>query len=119
MTIHISTILLILAAHWVADFKLQTHWQASNKSKSNIALLRHVSTYILVILLAGIFLLGPVNGVLWGLFNGVIHFITDYITSRMSSKRWEEQRWHDFFEVVGADQFCHYATLFLTYLIFN
>ena len=36
---------VLLATHWVADFVLQTHWQASNKSKNNVALSRHVLVY--------------------------------------------------------------------------
>jgi hypothetical protein len=35
----------LLAVHWVADFVLQTNWQARNKSKSNVALSRHVLVY--------------------------------------------------------------------------
>src|SRR5258705_12177595 len=37
--------LALLVSHWIADFVMQTHWQATNKSKNNIALSHHVLVY--------------------------------------------------------------------------
>lgn len=79
----------LLAVHWVADFILQTHWQASNKSKRLDALARHVGTYTLALFVLS-------NAVLWNvptlwvvafaLVNGALHFGTDYLTSRWTSR---------------------------------
>jgi hypothetical protein len=111
-------IFLIIGAHYFADFKFQTHWQAVNKSKSNIALGRHVLTYSLTFIPIALFLLGW-WGLVWVILNGALHFITDYFTSRISSKKWAAQEWHDFFEIIGQDQTVHYFTLFSTYLLFK
>ena len=113
--------LSLLVTHWIADFVLQTHWQASNKSKNNIALGRHVIVYTAV--------LGAVSAVLfdvglpWVMFvvgNGVLHFATDYGTSRWSSRLYAKQDWHNFFVVIGFDQLIHQTTLAVTmWFLFN
>ncbi len=50
----------------------------------------------------------------WAVVNGVLHFITDAITSRITSKLWQKNDMHNFFVVVGFDQLVHYACLFIT-----
>lgn len=110
--------LYILSAHWLADFVLQTHWQASNKSKNNVALTLHVSVYTAVMTVAvspGYFIgLPPVTLLLWVLINGGLHWCTDWVTSRCSSYFYVKQDWHNFFVVVGFDQFIHQVTLGVT-----
>jgi hypothetical protein len=107
--------LILLVTHWIADFVCQTHWQASNKSKNNWALGAHVATYTLILAFFSVIVFGPT--LLTGLFivvNGILHFITDYITSRITSKLWAEQKVHDFFVIVGLDQLIHQVTLAAT-----
>ena len=81
---------VLLATHWVGDFVLQTHWQASNKSKNNIALSRHVLIYTGCLAAVSYPLLAwPDHGRQWLLFvvaNSALHFATDYCTSRWSSR---------------------------------
>lgn len=110
--------LILLVVHWIADFVLQTHWQASNKSKNNEALLRHVGVYTLALASYTAIVVTPwfVTGVYFISLNGILHFITDYITSRMSSKLYVKQDWHNFFVVIGLDQLIHQFTLGLTML---
>lgn len=105
----------LLVTHFVADFIFQTHWQASNKSKDNYALGRHVSSYTAVLAVASVLLFGPggATGV-FVLVNGALHFATDYFTSRWSSKLWAKQDWHNFFVVIGFDQLIHQITLGVT-----
>ena len=118
-------ILWIIFAHWVGDFVCQTHWQASNKSKNWNALARHVVTYTLcmTILIApaipGWHLL-PTQGAgnrlaVFFAVTLVAHFVTDAITSRITSRLYAKQDWHNFFVVVGFDQVLHYAQLFATF----
>lgn len=104
----------LLGIHWVADFVLQTHWQASNKSKDNNALGRHVSTYTLALGVGCIPLFGFEAAGVFAVVNGALHFGTDYFTSRWTSALYAKQDWHNFFVVVGLDQLIHQATLAAT-----
>src|SRR5215204_3442682 len=99
----------LLTAHWIADFVLQTSWQASNKSKRLDALSRHVVVYTIVLGISTS-LLFPFDPLRWAAFtalNGALHFATDFLTSRVSSKLYAKQDWHSFFIVVGFDQLIH------------
>lgn len=100
-------IFMILLIHWVADFVLQTDWQAKNKSINNNALLTHTGAYSIVWLV----IFGP----LFGLITFVTHTVTDYFTSRLNKYLWEKGDVHNFFVSVGFDQVLHYVQLFLTY----
>jgi len=102
----LNTIVAILLVHFVADFLLQSRWMASNKSKRIDALALHVAVYTVC--------LTAVFGWQFGLLNGAIHFGVDWVTSRWSSRLWAKQDWHNFFAVIGFDQFIHTAVLALT-----
>ncbi len=104
----------LLATHWVGDFVLQTDFQASNKSRRLDALSLHVATYTATLFLAAAILFGLAAAVIFAALNGALHFATDYITSRASSKLWAEQNWRRFFVMIGFDQLIHQATLALT-----
>lgn len=112
--------LALLATHWLADFVLQTHWQAQNKSKSNMALGRHVATYTGVLAAASAVLFGiSLPWLAFVLGNGALHFATDYGTSRLTSRLYAKQDWHNFFVVIGFDQLIHQTTLAATmWLVF-
>lgn len=123
----IGNFVAILAVHWLADFVLQTHWQASNKSKDIEALLRHVGTYTIVLSIAVPWIFGAAKvtdgfegfaGFLFVMLNSVLHFATDYFTSRWSSRLWAKQDWHNLFVVIGFDQLIHQVTLAVTMLLF-
>jgi len=110
----LSGFVVLLLAHWVGDFVLQSQWQAMNKSKRLDALALHVAIYSAVLLVAAVTLLGPWRGLLFTLANAALHFATDFVTSRLTSRFWERQEWHRFFVMVGFDQFIHQATLAAT-----
>lgn len=117
----LSLIISILAAHWIADFVMQTDRMAKGKSSSNLVLLEHIYFYTSCL---GLILL--ISSVLWMKaesilplcafvsMNSVAHFTTDYFTSRWTSRLWKEQRVHAFFVVIGFDQLLHYVVLFGT-----
>ena len=86
-------------------------FQASNKNKRLDALSLHVATYTATLFLAAVILFGVMVAVIFAVVNGTLHFVTDYITSRVSSKLWAEQNWHRFFVTIGFDQLIHQATL--------
>lgn len=142
----------ILCAHFVGDFILQSDWMAANKSKQWGALSAHVVVYTLalmaVVTSVGTWLLGrgadPAGPYLaFAAVNGIAHFATDALTSRITSRLWFFQReagiwdrasytrpqdgkqlvnpWtpiegkrHWFFVAIGADQLIHLVTLLAT-----
>lgn len=109
--------LALLFVHWIADFVLQTDWQAKNKSSDNVALGKHVATYTICLGLAVPIIFHPANPVACLAFialNGVMHFATDYYTSRLNSWLWAKGDVHNFFVAVGFDQLIHQFTLALT-----
>jgi hypothetical protein len=116
--IAIQTIISILFFHWLFDFFLQTREMANNKSKSNYYLGQHVGLYSFGLLLVSSFIFtNNINeGLCWIGINGVAHFLTDYVTSRASSALYKEERFHEFFCIIGLDQLIHYVTLFGTYV---
>lgn len=113
--ITITEVLVILFIHWIADFILQTDKQAKGKSKNWGDLLSHTASYSLVWLPIMLFMLTPINVILFTSITLVAHTITDYFTSRLNSKLWAEGKVHNFFVSVGFDQFLHYAQLLITY----
>jgi hypothetical protein len=118
--IPLYTIITFTFLHWVFDFFLQTDSMAKGKSHSFKHLADHVGMYSVGLIAMGVANLTcfHVNFALvfgWIIFNAFAHFFTDYVTSRASSLLWKEQNFHDFFVVVGIDQFIHYATLFASF----
>src|SRR3990167_1894759 len=125
-----DTFVTILVLHFVADFVLQSDWQALNKSKLASALLTHTGLYALCFL--------PFYGLNFALVKYSTHTVTDYITSQVTARLWflkpvgrkriiaeaypEQQAYmvipnkrHWFFVAIGADQLIHYLTLWYTY----
>lgn len=134
MDISLVSACIIFIVHFIADFVLQTHWQAINKSSNNVALTHHVSTYAVCWLLpmSILFYLGPFNligSVLLAMAFSIVtffaHWITDYYTSKLTSKLWmkeavkepNDKRLHNFFAAIGFDQTLHLIQLFVTFYI--
>ena len=105
-----TIIMLLLTTHWLADFVLQSQEMATNKSQSNKWLGFHVLVYTACFI--------PTMSIGFVVTNGVAHFVTDYFTSRKTSKLWAEDRINDFFVVVGFDQLIHALTLIILADIF-
>lgn len=118
----ILSVLLILLVHWFADFVLQTHHMSVRKSSSNYYLTMHVTIYTFATIFLWSLLLPLLqihltfNGV-WLSFVAifVMHWITDYFTSRWTSRLHKEEKYHDFFVVIGFNQVLHYIQLLLTF----
>jgi hypothetical protein len=117
----IFAVFVILLIHWIADFVLQTNYQAQNKSSSNKALTLHVVVYTVVTTILWAVAFGSIGekGLIVLLATFCSHWITDYITSRVNKKLWEKKQVHDFFVSIGFDQLLHFAQLFITFYIIN
>jgi len=102
----IEIIVILIWLHFVADFILQSDAMAKNKSKSSKWLLLHVVAYSIPFIFFGW---------LFALVNGAAHFVTDFITSRITSKLHAKGEIHWFFVAIGLDQAIHLTTLVLTY----
>ncbi len=121
MTIQIVLFILsVIFIHWISDFVLQTHWQATNKSTNNKALTEHVFAYSMVWFFISSIYYGITSNhtiLLFAPITYVCHWITDYFTSRLNSKLYAKGDIHNFFVSVGFDQVLHYTQLFITYLL--
>jgi len=105
-----TDIIILIWIHFIADFILQTDKMAMNKSKSNKYLALHCLAYSLPLLWFGW---------VFALVNGIAHFMTDWITSRATTKLHQKGERHWFFVVIGLDQAIHMTTLVLTLMIFG
>ena len=106
-----SYILAFIIIHWIGDFVLQSHWMATNKNSNNWALSAHVTIYTLTLwFFLTILSRYAQYAALVALLNGLAHWVTDYYTSRWSSKLWKQNDIHNFFVVIGLDQMIHYLT---------
>ena len=126
----IYDILLIIWAHFVADFMPQNDKMAQNKSTSNIWLTNHIMVYsaaMLGIMAPFVYFMDAANShiqllwlLVWVVINGALHWITDWCSSRATSYLWQKGDRHNFFVVVGADQAIHLSTMVVTWAwLFN
>lgn len=105
----LKIIILIIILHFISDFLLQIDWMSKNKSSNNVALIVHCIVYSLLFFFIGI---------VYAIINGVLHFVIDYFSSRLTSKYWQTQNYRVFFIIIGLDQTLHFICLFGTYFIF-
>ena len=124
--ISIWAIISFIILHWFADYVMQEGDWAVNKSKEWPSLLKHTSTYTVIFGLGTLLNpLTPLIGTNWlsfVLITFVLHTITDYFTSRHSSKQYQMgnfgnhvPRGMDFFVTLGFDQVLHGLQIFITY----
>jgi len=118
----IGIIIFLILIHWVGDFVLQTHFMSIKKSSSNYYLSLHVLIYSLTTILAWCLFL-PCMGYKISFYGIMLsfmiifisHWVTDYFTSRVTSKLYKEEKIHNFFVIVGFDQVLHYTQILLTF----
>lgn len=109
----------ILIIHYMADFGLQTIYQAQNKGVGdelfNQALFFHVGVYSLIWLIATIPILNHGRFIPFAFITFFCHYIIDYTTSRVGKPFWSSGDYHNGFNVVGFDQILHYLQLWYTF----
>lgn len=117
-TFTIELILIILLVHWLADFVIQTDYQATNKYKSVEQLTYHVLSYTGVWIIPSIIMLNSALDIIFFLcITFVTHFLVDYVSSKLSHKYFNTTNYHNAFVVIGFDQLLHYAQIILTILL--
>ena len=125
--ISIWVILTIIVLHWFADFVMQRGVDAINKSKSVEHLLYHTIIYSMLWFIPMIFFMSGVKTIMFVGITFIFHTITDFFTSKKTSKEYKLQnfgrdslpRGFDFFVTLGFDQVLHYIQLFLTFLFLS
>lgn len=126
LTIFFLYILYFLYVHWLGDFVLQTNHMALRKSTSNYYLAMHVTVYTITTILCWVllFIMTRLDVTFYTYLKAAgaiffMHFITDYITSRITGKYYKAKKNHEFFITIGFDQWLHYVQIFivLNYII--
>lgn len=103
------SLIFIFVFHYIADFWLQTERQATTKNKSIESLAKHCAVYSIPFLIFG-----------WkfALATGLLHFITDYFTSKGTSYFWDRGQTRKMFQVIGFDQMIHKICLLVCFYVF-
>lgn len=114
MMLPLSLILLIVIAHYVADWLCQTREMAEGKSSSWYWLNLHGGVYTCALLIAIETQVSYDKALPWAFLNGAAHWITDALTSRLNAWSWKTGHKGGFWNGVGGDQCLHYLTLFAT-----
>lgn len=120
--------LILVLTHYLYDWVAQTREQAEGKSHSNRLLTEHVAMYTWGLLM-GTALWAMINAVgtrtpvhiidvthvlEFVLINGILHWCTDWYTSRINAANWRRSNIKGFFDGIGADQAVHQITLIVT-----
>ncbi len=130
----------LINCHTIADFIIQTRWQAQNKSKNWKALFGHIFSYTAFMGFCSSILILPFvenqsifssvlwkSWAIWTCFNGLCHLFVDAITSRMTSFSYyaaqnepegyaKDEYMKGFWTWIGVDQLIHIATLMWSYV---
>ena len=111
-----TTICLLLALHFIADFVFQPQSWRQQKSSNSYVLLAHSVTYAVVISL----IMTPITGLVGALFMlvvlGFTHFVIDFISSRITKRLFEIGDPRNAFDIIGLDQLIHSIILVFTFV---
>jgi hypothetical protein len=107
---------VFILAHYIGDFVLQSRKIATEKSSSILALSIHVAIYTATILVFSFLVdFTAHQRSVFVIYNGLLHFITDYISSRVTEKAWSDGNIEKFWDTIGFDQFAHIYSLYVIY----
>jgi len=84
----LKTFVVIFLLHVFAGFFLQSNRISKLKRENKRYLLEHVGMYTLVFIVLSPILLGLtiLQGLIYSLINGVLHYIVDYFTGKVKNK---------------------------------
>lgn len=113
---------IIILTHWIADFIFQDEKWALGKSKNWSDLLSHTGTYSVLWTIPILWFTHSIGiTLLFVLITFLAHTATDYVTSRIVSKKFAKGEYGSpipnlgGFSVIGFDQVLHYTQLYLTW----
>jgi len=115
MEITIIDLFGLLLAHLIGDFFLQSDETAKNKSSDDMVLTRHVAIYTMPFAFIAFFTFPFILAIGFLAVNAVLHYATDYVSSRVAKSYWEKEDRHNFFVTIGIDQFIHIMSLTWTF----
>jgi flagellar biosynthesis protein FlhB len=110
----IINILFIVWLHTLTDFYFQSREVATNKGKNFKVLLRHVTEYSLPFLIMAAWL-PVISVVMFVAVNFALHLLTDFISSKLTTKFYQANNMTGFWRVIGTDQAIHYTCLFTSF----
>lgn len=134
--LNIYEIILILVFHFIADYVCQPSSIATTKWTSIKSLLNHVGIYGATMWIVGMVVYcNPHTGNYsieraelisdFVAIQMILHFITDYFSSKVIHKAFEDKRYGTEFPNIGAftymgiDQLIHFSCLFIGYSLFK
>lgn len=97
-------LLYAIWGHCLADFFLQTDYQAKNKSENPLVLVFHCSIYGLVMGLV-------MRNTVFGYFCFLSHLFIDCVSSQFTSYFWKKEMRSSFFNTIGVDQAIHMTVI--------
>ena len=114
----ITLLIGMFTLHFIGDFVFQTRKMADNKSKSIYYLTSHVLWYCIAFMPTFLLIGGNVAYVEFMVVLFTTHWITDFITSKITTYFWKKKQIKSFFTTIGFDQLIHIITLLLMFKYF-
>ena len=102
-------VILLVWLHFLGDFALHINQMAINKGSSLKWLTIHVAAYSASFLIF--------FGWQFALLNFVLHWLTDFVTSKISGHYNKSGNMRMFFATIGFDQAIHMTCLYVTYVV--
>jgi hypothetical protein len=109
-------LIILIIAHFIADFYLQSENMAENKKESTKVLLAHCAIYAVIFALVnGVFIEGKF-ALLATLIIAISHLIVDFIKIKVDNKNEKYSVW---FYTFTFDQILHIGVITATYKLLN
>lgn len=111
-------IIALLWIHFIADFLFQNDEMALNKSSSISWLAFHSIVYGSFFILLVPYVIATNFALIFLSANTVLHFVVDFITSKLTTSLYKKGERHWFFVVIGLDQTIHITSLIVMYFYY-
>lgn len=115
---------ILLTAHFLGDWILQSRKVATTKSTNFGSAITHAITIMISLLVAGVLIFTSAKDlILFLCFNTTMHIFQDVIIWKayavLHSKTKEFKYWEDygFYATIAIDQFAHLMWLFISYYV--